>query len=1477
MNQADLAGDIGVSSGNLSRRLNGKLPLRRSDVELIIEKLADRGAFWYKDQVRELLGLTDFEDLFEELEHLPRIHKLLDTPPVAIKPVSEPGRQRETQYPNTLNEAQERTEYLEQVYRQFGAVTLPLGPGHLSLEAIYRPLKLRQDALAAEDLVFEERRALLDEPRTDEDPRRIPLEKWPSGDGRGIDEEPIAIANNGDEAIERSPRRRLVILGPPGSGKTTTLRSLMANAARQALLNPSKSPLPIYISLPEFAQSGKTLQQYLRTVAANAGVDERFGEALWKAVREGRAFVCLDDLDYVAPHRRAQIIDWINARATEPGNVWVIGSRFSEFKTAQLAQDQFLEWELLPMNHEYRLALAEKLVPLLQELFHRIRDDSAYTPSSFVEHLEAHPRAADWGKNPLLYSLAAVVFVRTGKLPLSRAELYQVVIEAVLETRLKDTLRQTTLRMVLSALALELYMRHQRTITREALLRLLAEIRTRQAENWNTEELARDIINSGIVETVAKATYGYWHSSFHEYFAAAELAGSLARREAERWELVRKKHTYSRWTEVLRLTVGVLVNEYHDEGIDVALDWLRELAEQRKSPEGDPGDLGLALVLTSLGEVGDRAALWTNSSWVQLEEAVANTWIQAILDASLHQQVVRQKRLLNMAQDLGHLCPSAISLVVDRLASDAFSKKRCTYAAALQALGKLGRQAPIEQLLRALPNKYESIRQTAVQALAELDKLVPKEALISVLESESYVDRAAAAQVVGEIGYHELIDHLIPGLDDKHELVREACVQALGNMGEQAPLDTLLECLRDETSSVRLAAVEALGKLGGRVPMNALRPALDDPDDIVRAAAIEILDIHTPASILVREIASDPDPLSRSAYYAATEVLGKLDEHTFSDIVSSLNSNNLKERLTWIRESQRETPMEELFEALHSNDRDLCVDAARILALRKAWTPLEEFVTAAQSMHDYTRAIAVRLLAEFGKDTPMEQILAALSDENPHIRLAALRALKDMEDPLPLEAIAAAACISDENKAIRTTALKVLARVAEHVPIDASFLEALAHALIDRDWYTRSAARLCLERLRVRVPQGLMARLFTHENAAIRRAALTVFGKDAQNEMLSKRVLKIKTPRSAYREWKLVAELCKEWRSTTPDIVEAALPFEYLETWDPHILPIGNLSGAGVQRVLVPSSDEQRFVDPLTKAKRDLSDRIRDEGLQALRQCAPVDGLIAVLNDESGEARRIAIQALGERAPEDRLILALDDEDCQVRRAAILVLRERMPIEELMAALNDEYYIVREAALEVVRTLGTGLPEALLVEALEHPNGSMRASAIRALGVRAPAEKLLPALGDSYEEVRLAAADTLRLTHPETWQVATSEVMTVLTLPGTSTILDSAAQCFLADLIGGLEQASPSLLETLSRLLMWPYWEVQVRAAQALGQLRRSIPESALRRLYTLRKDSVSKTVRRSAEDALAEILSLQAGIEDDGYESVDPPTSAGE
>jgi HEAT repeat protein len=77
---------------------------------------------------------------------------------------------------------------------------------------------------------------------------------------------------------------------------------------------------------------------------------------------------------------------------------------------------------------------------------------------------------------------------------------------------------------------------------------------------------------------------------------------------------------------------------------------------------------------------------------------------------------------------------------------------------------------------------------------------------------------------------------------------------------------------------------------------------------------------------------------------------------------------------------------------------------------------------------------------------------------------------------------------------------------------------------------------------------------------------------------------------------------------------------------------------------------------------------------------------------------------------------------------------------------------------------------------------------------------------------------------------------------------------------------APPVLTKVTELLDWPYWEVRMKAAQTLGALRRNIPDAALKRLLALRRDPdpLMRSVREAADDALAEILSLEDGIEDD-------------
>src|SRR5689334_6907639 len=165
--------------------------------------------------------------------------------------------------------------------------------------------------------------------------------------------------------------------------------------------------------------------------------------------------------------------------------------------------------------------------------------------------------------------------------------LYQQVLDAIFETRETDLVRRKVLRHVLSDLALELYKTKGCTFSLDDLLDLLPIIRQRRHENWITEEMARRIVNSGLLDVLARETYSFRHQTFQEYLAAVELARQLTHQDQtvqeKAWEFAWGKRTYSRWTEVLRLMVGVLYQQPGNKGKQEAQHWLQELIGQRST------------------------------------------------------------------------------------------------------------------------------------------------------------------------------------------------------------------------------------------------------------------------------------------------------------------------------------------------------------------------------------------------------------------------------------------------------------------------------------------------------------------------------------------------------------------------------------------------------------------------------------------------------------------------------------------------------------------------------------------------------------------------------------------------------------------------------------------------------------------------------------------------------------------------------
>jgi len=143
--------------------------------------------------------------------------------------------------------AAQRTTYLRGLLQRYGTLSLPLGSGlSFSLIQVFQPLRLRRSA--AHDEKQPE--------HNDEETQHATREEAEEQDEAGEREESVErLAENGLEALNKSPRGRMVILGSPGMGKTTVLKHLLCHHAQLALED-STAPLPVFLSLPDLARAG---------------------------------------------------------------------------------------------------------------------------------------------------------------------------------------------------------------------------------------------------------------------------------------------------------------------------------------------------------------------------------------------------------------------------------------------------------------------------------------------------------------------------------------------------------------------------------------------------------------------------------------------------------------------------------------------------------------------------------------------------------------------------------------------------------------------------------------------------------------------------------------------------------------------------------------------------------------------------------------------------------------------------------------------------------------------------------------------------------------------------------------------------------------------------------------------------------------------------------------------------------------------
>jgi len=387
----------------------------------------------------------------------------------------------------------------------------------------------------------------------------IPLTTQPEAGaaGRLAERKPMEL----EEALSH---QRLVIVGDPGSGKTTFLRHIAHVWCAGLLDAPSHAALlfPIFIRVSDLAEhirnckekagrptTGESPHWLLHFLSAqseelNWGLDEVFFR---DKLKSDSCILLLDGLDEAPNQQERDAIVHLFETATQAyGNCrFVVSSRpltFTALAGFHTAQIEPLE----------RPAIVKFLEHWCARLF---PEDAAGAKRHLAELSEALHRAEirRMACNPVMLTALAVVHWNERRLPEQRADLYESILLWLARARQSRPGRESAERCL--------------ELLQSLALAMQAHSQGRQVQvekGWASKVLPlafveRDEVDSGIIVSRGSEVR-YWHLTFQEYLAARAIAGQP---DAAQYELlVNTDRLYlPEWREVVLLLAGVLIRQ----------------------------------------------------------------------------------------------------------------------------------------------------------------------------------------------------------------------------------------------------------------------------------------------------------------------------------------------------------------------------------------------------------------------------------------------------------------------------------------------------------------------------------------------------------------------------------------------------------------------------------------------------------------------------------------------------------------------------------------------------------------------------------------------------------------------------------------------------------------------------------------------------------------------------------------------------